>query len=1001
MRRITNNQMEPASTEPSALARLARNIEARGVWSQFLRPREQKLLTAALDAGDEIWARFICGQVPCRVRLSTAEGSHDEELEVDALALAFRVRYMLWDVIISGSDSHELEESGPVKSSAPVNDADDDYDMGDDEPAEQLTEKATGSEELVVEISEEDVDSGEDSRAHRAVLANYNRQYHTFEKDRVAMAQFRKLQENDRAVDVDRPPLENLSSTAQFGAANLSLKHLLATIEARRDETKLTDIELRNLISDVRKNRSKWASEERIGQEELYESCEKVVQELRATTEHSTAFLNKVNKRDAPNYYQVIKNPMDLNTVMRKLRSLQYNSKQEFVEDLMLIWHNCLVYNSDPRHFLRAHAIAMRRKTQALIPLIPNVTIRSRAEVEAEAQQIAQSTQKDNAVGGKATGKSTRRAAKGNKSSTNGESESLMGEESGDAAKEKDPNLKEEEGLDVSQEGIKTSGSKDGNANDNADPSNKDMKEPDQNATNQAVSTPDVGSESVDQSDLKESKDGADSSEAGAEGSSPDENSLETEPSSMEEDLETETWQSATKRRRVEYLQQRHNLFAVPGGAGLDTDAPVALRRSAAMARFFRGVAGEASEPCLVEYDIVSGLPEPPLSEGLAALPATSEGLPPSRYLARGYVPELYLRNLNEMQSIRHLCAKINMIREMQANPGQPIQTEIPKYPAITDPPEDVASRIPGASPMYGPAALAGMRSAVAKIAMHNGFEAAQRPAVDCLAEVGSDYMSKLARNIVADLEAPNHNETTEKLLTGVLGEFGVSKLDNLSRYIVDDIWKAGKRLTGFRLKLVKILGELLMPEIKKYKDEQFSDNSDEFVLGQFSTELGDDYFGFRELGIDQDLGLANLAVPFHLLQQRIAADAAPLAVSRDKQYDLPEYPPLSLDCVPLVIGLLQNRYAHFASTTWQEPPRPKLAATAKLTARKRPTTKAFRRPKVPESKPPPLLQEEQLKKDEPSTHEVEPDNSFVPTEAIGGEEIDMALEEFEALMGQ
>ena len=58
-----------------------------------------------------------------------------------------------------------------------------------------------------------------------------------------------------------------------------------------------------SLMSEVRKNRSKWASEDKIGQEELYESAEKVLSELKAMTEHSTAFLTRVNKREAPDYY--------------------------------------------------------------------------------------------------------------------------------------------------------------------------------------------------------------------------------------------------------------------------------------------------------------------------------------------------------------------------------------------------------------------------------------------------------------------------------------------------------------------------------------------------------------------------------------------------------------------------------------------------------------------------------------------------------------------------
>ena len=68
----------------------------------------------------------------------------------------------------------------------------------------------------------------------------------------------------------------------------------------------------------------------------------------------------------------------------KKLKTVQYKSKAEFVSDLNLIWANCLKYNANPDHFLRKKALFMRKETEKLVPLIPNITIRDRAEVEAE-----------------------------------------------------------------------------------------------------------------------------------------------------------------------------------------------------------------------------------------------------------------------------------------------------------------------------------------------------------------------------------------------------------------------------------------------------------------------------------------------------------------------------------------------------------------------------------------------------------------------------------------
>ncbi len=59
--------------------------------------------------------------------------------------------------------------------------------------------------------------------------------------------------------------------------------------------------------------------------------------------EESKIFLNRVTKREAPDYYEVIKKPMDLRIVQKKIG--KYNTFEEFKADLDLIWNNCLEYN--------------------------------------------------------------------------------------------------------------------------------------------------------------------------------------------------------------------------------------------------------------------------------------------------------------------------------------------------------------------------------------------------------------------------------------------------------------------------------------------------------------------------------------------------------------------------------------------------------------------------------------------------------------------------------
>lgn len=257
------------------------------------------------------------------------------------------------------------------------------------------SEQAKSSDDVRKKL-EQDKKAAED-----AAKRSFHTLFYTLESDRDAMLEQQKLDELDRQVEIETsgqpantPPMgaavapqQGTLSTTNLGASSLTLKHLISRIDAQRDRVHATDAQLRSLISEVRKNRSKWANEDRVGQEELYESMEKVLMELKAG-EHAHPFLQRVNKREAPDYYNVIKHPMDIGTMMKKLKQLQYKSKKEFVDDLMLIWSNCLKYNADPSHFLRKKALHMKKETEKLVPLIPEITVRDRAEVEAEERRM-------------------------------------------------------------------------------------------------------------------------------------------------------------------------------------------------------------------------------------------------------------------------------------------------------------------------------------------------------------------------------------------------------------------------------------------------------------------------------------------------------------------------------------------------------------------------------------------------------------------------------------
>lgn len=181
------------------------------------------------------------------------------------------------------------------------------------------TGDSDGSQPCQTKATEDARRQLEDARTatEAEVRKSFHTLFYTLENDRAAMIEQQQLEESEKQLQAEmdnnnRSSTANDSgaqnahgslSSANLGASSLTLKHLIARIDMKRDQVRASDAELRLLMNEVRKNRSKWASEENVNQEDLYEALEKVLTELKAHTEYSTPFLTRVNKRDAPDYY--------------------------------------------------------------------------------------------------------------------------------------------------------------------------------------------------------------------------------------------------------------------------------------------------------------------------------------------------------------------------------------------------------------------------------------------------------------------------------------------------------------------------------------------------------------------------------------------------------------------------------------------------------------------------------------------------------------------------
>ncbi|TPX09271.1 uncharacterized protein E0L32_009463 [Thyridium curvatum] len=65
-------------------------------------------------------------------------------------------------------------------------------------------------------------------------------------------------------------------------------------------------------------------------------------------------FLVPVNKDDVADYYEVIKEPMDLSTMESKLEADQYATPEDFIRDAKLIYDNCRKYNNESTPYAKS-----------------------------------------------------------------------------------------------------------------------------------------------------------------------------------------------------------------------------------------------------------------------------------------------------------------------------------------------------------------------------------------------------------------------------------------------------------------------------------------------------------------------------------------------------------------------------------------------------------------------------------------------------------------------
>jgi len=79
---------------------------------------------------------------------------------------------------------------------------------------------------------------------------------------------------------------------------------------------------------------------------EFYDKCSKILEDtIHELGKDASIFMAPVDPREVPDYFTVVKKPMDLGTIQKRLEEGFYESSRDFAEDVRLVWSNCSLYN--------------------------------------------------------------------------------------------------------------------------------------------------------------------------------------------------------------------------------------------------------------------------------------------------------------------------------------------------------------------------------------------------------------------------------------------------------------------------------------------------------------------------------------------------------------------------------------------------------------------------------------------------------------------------------
>ncbi|KAL7424033.1 Transcriptional activator spt7 [Cryptotrichosporon argae] len=209
------------------------------------------------------------------------------------------------------------------------------------------------------------------------------------------------------------------------------------------------------------------------------------------------------------------------------------------------------------------------------------------------------------------------------------------------------------------------------------------------------------------------------------------------------------------------------------------------------------------------------------------------------------------------------------------------------------------------------------VKRATAGLLAHAGFEGANETALDTFTRVAVNHLRNLGQTMRLLIDSFSNDMDAEDIVLHTLHETGHVQTADLEAHIKDDIERDSAKIADIERKVRTAYKDMLAGPVIQ-DDMIFSADGQMLQHGDFAEDLGEDFLGLRELGLDKEFGLSSLSVPKSLFFGRRGRGPGVQADAKEDTFDFtppPPFIPLSTQTLSHLPALLHAFFAQRMET--------------------------------------------------------------------------------------